>query len=1832
MNNQRINLQVNRLNHLRFIPRRVLAVPFFALIASCGSSSFPTEPEPATSDIADPIADSPSTPIVDSGEYGAFFRPLPDLQAGQRAILLPSGDWLVTGGHTQFFSHEFVSDGFAREIQVAQLARPRADHVATLLPSGGVFVHGGVDEFGTAISDGEIIELPTGASTLIAESSNLFPSRSGHTATVLETGEVLLVGGTPADFAAVWNPDSERVFPVEDPLIFDRTQHRAALLPDGRVLVAGGQDSEGEDVEIAEVFYPSTRSFFALTDDELANLPESTWSSGTPSITQTNPVDGQANVPVNTKITVQFSKYLDVRSLNTETLRLSSLSGPVVTTVTPVEGGMMAFVNPAIPLQAFETYELVVSGAADESGEAVPEQVITFQTGDFEALSTIGDVVDLPDIVEPDIPDLPVEIGGLGGVPDVGAWLPVHENGRYDWTLGDSQPVAERQQPLEAAAGVTAVSGEIRNLRDQPVPGVKVSIGDVEYVTDATGRFLIEGIESARHLLVVDGRDVSLLGESRYGVFMDRVPVEAGKTNVLPFVIWLPDLDLDTRTSLLLSPVQPTVVTSPRIPGLEVTIPAGTVLRGHDGNLLTEITLTPLPTDRPPFPSQFDDRFGVFVTTQQGGAALETLDGSPSPGMSITYPNNHGLAPGSRVDLWAMDAPGMGWYVYGQGTVSEDGEQVVPDEGAVVHHLSCASTGLPDFAPQTGPPASPSSSERASPEPRGDCDAGPGGGGCDGEAATDGEPVDLASGLFIYRRQEVTISDVMPINLVRTYRQNDMRRRSFGIGSTHNYDYYIVGNRENLATQVLVMPDGSRIAFDRTNEGSYFATGIYEALTTPTRFYKAQMRWNTQRVGWDVTLVDGMRYEFSTDFTAETVQLTGIVDINGNRLSIERTPANSTPQGGQSSNISRISTPHGRSIEFEYFGDQITKITDHTGRELTYSYISGQLRKATDSIGGETEYTYDAFHRMTSITDPRGIVYLENEYDVAGRVAKQVQADDGEYAFEYVENLDGDIIETRVTDPRGMLRVVQFDSLGYPSSDIRASGTAIERRWTYTRDSVSSLLSELTDPLGRKTRYERNSNGQVSRVLVLADTPEQIDTEYTYSGPNNRISRVKDPNGFETRFEYDSVGNLVKVIDALGHNPVRANYDSLGRPVTITGGVGQTVTLTYDGADLVKVADGLSRETTMHHDALGRTVRITNPAGEVSTSTFDDRDRVISHTNALGHVIRFEYDANDNMTKFVDSKLGEISWVYDDKDRIVSRSDQLLRVESYAYDLNDNLVNMTDRNGYVHTYVYDLLNRMIRSIHPATNPTQDIGLDLGVLTQDLGLTVDGRQIDYTYDAGSRVTRIDDTRTGTIEQVFDNLDRLTAETTSAGTVSYGYDKAGRRTSMTDTEQQLTTYSYDSADRLIAILRAGVSVGYEYDAANRRTGLNLPGGIRMNYQYDSGDQIQAIEYVRGGSMIGLIDYNYDSAGRRSGMSGSYARNLLPEAVASATYTADNRLQQWGDRQFAYDDNGNMLYDGQQLYTWDSENQLAEINGASDALFSYDSKGRRTQKSIGIGPVGTSTSFVYDGLNTLTESVDAQGLTALISGPGFDQFVARVSGQGAESIIHDALGSAIELSDQNGNLQTKYTYSPFGLTLSTGAEAGNSNQHTRRENDGTTGLHYLRARYYHPQLRRFISEDPIGLAGGLNTYSYVANKPINSTDPLGLSPCPTPPLAPPGVNVNDNIYIAKDYSWLNPGATLAFYHLVQNNGPWDYKRQGQGNTYEDFGNFNFGATAAAMGMPQYIAQNGAGIYQQLRGAAAAGQGKPFFEWPYGDDPADAKMIQSGYDYTNNNCGCVP
>jgi RHS repeat-associated protein len=145
------------------------------------------------------------------------------------------------------------------------------------------------------------------------------------------------------------------------------------------------------------------------------------------------------------------------------------------------------------------------------------------------------------------------------------------------------------------------------------------------------------------------------------------------------------------------------------------------------------------------------------------------------------------------------------------------------------------------------------------------------------------------------------------------------------------------------------------------------------------------------------------------------------------------------------------------------------------------------------------------------------------------------------------------------------------------------------------------------------------------------------------------------------------------------------------------------------------------------------------------------------------------------------------------------------------------------------------------------------------------------------------------------------------------------------------------------------------------------------------------------------------------------------------------------------------------------------------------------------------GATTSYLYDGANVVQELQGGSPAVNLLSG-SIDEVFSRTDAAGPRSLLADALGSTLALVDSAGAIQTQYTYEPFGNTTPSGTPSTNSYQYTGRENDGT-GLYYYRARYYDPQIGRFVSEDPLGFDGdGPNFYAYAGNDPIDNADPSG------------------------------------------------------------------------------------------------------------------------------------
>jgi RHS repeat-associated protein len=598
-------------------------------------------------------------------------------------------------------------------------------------------------------------------------------------------------------------------------------------------------------------------------------------------------------------------------------------------------------------------------------------------------------------------------------------------------------------------------------------------------------------------------------------------------------------------------------------------------------------------------------------------------------------------------------------------------------------------------------------------------------------------------------------------------------------------------------------------------------------------------------------------------------------------------------------------------------------------------------------------------------------------------------------------------------------------------------------------------------------------------VTKLLGTPNAVTTSIAYEPTFNRVSGTTDPLGHTTSISYDSKGNPISIIDALGQTSTFA-YNSAGQVTSITDPLGQSISFSYDGADITSIQDALGRTTTFFSDSVGRTLSRTNGLGQLTQYAYNALDELTKMTDPLGAKTLLTYDPNGNLQSVTDPQntSNSTSYTYDNFDRVATRTDPLLNQETYQYDGNNNLIQFTDRRGKVTIFTPDALNR-----------TSFAGFGKSGNSYESTIT-------YTNDSGDRLTQTVDSASGTILRGYDGLDRLTSESGPQGSVSYTYDSAGRRATMTVAGQAAVNYTFDADDNLVQITQGASTAQMSHDAAGRRASLTLPNGILTQYTYDPASEIAGITYQLGGNVLGNLIYGYDLAGRRTQASGSFARSGLPQPLTGMTYNAANQLTQWNMANLFYDANGNMTSDGTHSYSWDARNHLSQIDLSSTASFSYDTFGRRISKTV----LGVNTSFLYDNFNIVQE-LSGTSPTANLLTSQVDEVFQRSDSAGARSFLTDALGSTLALADSAGTMQTTYTFEPFGSTSIAGAGSSNAFAYTGRELD-LAGLYFYRGRYFSPVLSRFAGQDPIGFSGGINLYAYVADNPIQYTDPFGFN----------------------------------------------------------------------------------------------------------------------------------
>lgn len=289
---------------------------------------------------------------------------------------------------------------------------------------------------------------------------------------------------------------------------------------------------------------------------------------------------------------------------------------------------------------------------------------------------------------------------------------------------------------------------------------------------------------------------------------------------------------------------------------------------------------------------------------------------------------------------------------------------------------------------------------------------------------------------------------------------------------------------------------------------------------------------------------------------------------------------------------------------------------------------------------------------------------------------------------------------------------------------------------------------------------------------------------------------------------------------------------------------------------------------------------------------------------------------------------------------------------------------------------------------------------------------------------------------------------------------------------------------------------------YDANHNIETRTLPGGTTI-YQYDDLDRVKS----EAGPATSQT-FTWDPNGNRLGdVSGSHT--YLPNSNRQATIAGQS---------VTLDEAGNIIQSRNLGFVWNTQGQLIEVRQGSQsgpilATYSYDHRNRRTRK-VKSGNTNLllvrTTIYAYDQYDQLIGEFNGAGSPQRTYVWRDNVPLAVISHGGTESVHYietDHLGSPIAVKDKDGTVVWRWESDAFGSTAPNEDADGDGNAFTLNLRfpgqyyDAESGLHYNHHRYYDPKIGRYLSSDPIGLAGGINTYTYVNGNPVKYADPEGL-----------------------------------------------------------------------------------------------------------------------------------
>jgi RHS repeat-associated protein len=639
------------------------------------------------------------------------------------------------------------------------------------------------------------------------------------------------------------------------------------------------------------------------------------------------------------------------------------------------------------------------------------------------------------------------------------------------------------------------------------------------------------------------------------------------------------------------------------------------------------------------------------------------------------------------------------------------------------------------------------------------------------------------------------------------------------------------------------------------------------------------------------------------------------------------------------------------------------------------------------------------------------------------------------------------------------------------------------------------------------------------------EAPPQCPLGTTWIASANACVPLINSGTSTWQYGYDAMGRPTTVLDPNGLASY-TYYDSLGRPIQTqqpanTGSSTPTTTgFAYNANDnLTQVTDPRNLATTYSPNGLGDVTAQTSPDTEASQYTYDLNGYVLTKTDARGKLTQYAYDNLNRLTS-ISYPTGTASVLeYDGGSTLVPGAiGQLTRI--------------TDASGQT-VYSYDSLGRK-------TSKTQTIGgktFIVGYSWGNAGSAMDkltaitypsGTKVNYSYDAQGAVNAVTvnpPNANGVGTNTGSTLPLIAGITTNAESKLTGWTWASTKTQAIayDANGQISAYNLGDPTttgirRTILRDTAGRITGYTHTS----NGTPVP-ALDQSFGYDNLNRL--ISATLGSS---AIQYSYDATGNRT------AKVIGGTSYPNTISTTSNRLNQTQDTTgtaiVVHDAAGNITGDGVNTYGYSDRGRLATVTNAGGTVsYSYSALELRMSKAGPTALVPTGAAYyVYDEEGKLLGEYDANGVpqyeTIYMGSPVgvIKQTGTAVAGNIAVSLYNvwtDQIGAPRVITRQSDEAMVwRWDMAePFGATAPdqnpSSLGAFSFNQRLPGQTfDAESGLFQNWNREYNPRIGRYMQSDPIGLAGGINTFAYVESDPLEVSDPMGLQTViPAPVLAP-------------------------------------------------------------------------------------------------------------------------